>query len=669
MKGTTRGGAAVAVLLGLLGLLAPRARAVETPPMEVRWSEDWTALEDIGGRRLATGERHARLETPWRRQARDAGAPPGLRLALRGPGCDWLLQGDGAWRRLGELGWDGAWQAGGPPLDAVRRLGRSDGAWVLEERRLLRIVLRGDRPRLAEVRDLPAAGGPAELRTSPAGDWLRRGGRLESLDDGAVLSWPGDWQAWAVRGGRPLGLVAGRGLVDGAGGLRLPGAWRSLRALPGELWVESLDGRWWRWPEDGEPEALGAPPHAGEAGWSGRPVAAGWLSQSAERRELWTRSGAAWRLEAVWPRPARLRDRQARSTCDWRLAGDGEIWRRDGDGARLVERRPGALGWAFAGGGPLLAEEGGLRAWSLGGRWLGDAPRPGLRAWTAFEDWLLGADEDSLVVWWTGEETPWRQAALPLSGASLLHGDGRFAVALAGGRLRLFDVAAPWLPVELDELPAPPGASELRVIEERLLLADGAALEVLDLSGNRLEPWAGPHVAPPARWTARRGLDRLLLLEEDGRLRQARLEAGVPVRLEWELPLPLVGRLLTRGDSLWVLGEAGWLRLALPAEGGAGAARSPNARPMSATEAVAESALAWPNPCSGRVRLARPAGWDGEIRVALHDLLGRRLAEERLSPGRTEGALSLEGRPAGLYWLVFRGEDGDRLRLRILHLP
>jgi hypothetical protein len=656
-------------------ILLAAAALAQAPAWELHLSEAWVELEGQAGRLLMLGSVHGRSRAAWGGSEATVGAPAGLRLALRSEAADWLLQADGAWRRLGPLGWEGIWQAGGPVRHALR-CGSSPGeAWLLEDQRLLRVALRAGRPGLGEVRWLPPAQGPAELRGSPGGDWMRRGGRLLELAAGPQdpgHPWPAAWSDWAVRDGEVLGLQPGLGLQDLQGELHLPGAWRQLRTVGDALWLESPDGNWVRWPERGDAVELGRPPRGGEPGWTAGPVTAGWLAQSDTERELWRREDSGWQLQDRWPREARLVDRQARQGADWRLLAGGELQRLDAAGRHSVDRRSGALGLAFAGAGPLLVEEGGLRAYSTGGTWLGSVPRPGMRAWVSLEDWLLGADEDSLVVWWTGEELPWRQAAELLPGVEALAAGGRWAVALAGGSLHLVDLSAPWLPRRRHQIPAPPGTAGLLVFEERLLLATAAGLDVRDLSAGGIHGWDGPQLLPPARWLARRGLDRVLLLDGDGQLRQVRCRDGVPRWLDWEFQLPLAGRLRVRGDSLTVIAEAGWLRMILPplpAEASpAGAAAASLAGDGTAGTQEA-AALAWPNPCRGRLQLARPAGWAGPLQVELVDLLGRRLERRRLEAGHLAAELSFDGRPAGLYWLVWTSPGQPPLTRRVLHMP
>lgn len=658
-------------IVALGALLASVALAIETPPAETEWSEAWRDVDEGFGRRLALAAGHVRLESlelsSVRMRTRAGDWPIGARLALRGPRVDWLLAVDGRWTALDADGPCGSFQAGGKIVDALRVRERTDSAWLLEPERLLRVERDGERLALREAHSLAPLGGPAELRGSPEGDWLRRGGWLQRLDhDAARLPWPVDWQAWAVREGRPLGLASGRGLCDADGDCPLPGDWRRLVRAGKALWLEDAAGLWTRWPDHGDPEAPRRPPRSGEAGWLTGPVEAGWLAQSPTARELWKSRSGAWALADSWPRRQLLRDRQFRQACDWRLEGLGEVWRRDASGAILVETRSEALGWAFAGGGPLLAEENGLRAYSLGGSLLGQVERCGLRCWAALEDWLLTCDEDSLAVWWTGEEQPWRQGAIPLSGAVAIAAQGRWAVASAGQRLSLLDIAVPWQPELLDERVLPRPAIRLLVIEDRLLLVDGDGLRVFDLGDGRLETCHEAHVRPPAEGLARRGLDRLLLLEATGRLWQARLENGLPVRFDWSLELPHGGRMLPRGDSLWVIGDGAWTRLRLPP-----VARSLDVPALAADSdsPLAEGALAWPNPVRGRLSLARPAGWEGPVRVALYDLLGRRLESLQLPAGLPAPGLSLAGRPAGSYWLVWEAPERPPLARRVLCLP
>lgn len=622
----------------------------------VEYGEDWLGAASWPEGWVAWGARHTRLEVDGQRVWRE-GFPCGVVTVLAGEGPPWAVLADG---RLASLDPEApaVWQVERQCWAAAA--GEREEVWLLGPGGLRRLALRGpSSPEILECLPLPAGGSPRELRADGSRPWLRLGQDLWSLEAGtwrrrAVL--PGEWRDWNLWRGRPLGLDARgslRWLESGpAGELVLEAGFGRREGLPpgrrllvqwGVLWLQGEGGVWWRWRE-GEPPRPCAPTLAGGDWLPGGADLL--LREDGPLRSWWRLSGEDWRQVGWESRPPRLRDRLPRWTSSWRLRVEGALERRTPEGWRVCAHLGAPLALWPAGPGPLamggenllaLADEGGRLA-----EWRG----AGLRCAAPLEDQVLVADGRALYTLDSSDEPLRVQHELLLPDIREVAASPLWAAVWAGGRIWLLDRRQPLAPRLVDWRPTPPGLQGLQLVEDCLVLLGPAPLELWTCAAGRWEDLPPALELPAARWACVRGADRLLTLDEEGRLRQFRLWGNRPVAQEWCRELPLVGRIRLALDSLRVTGEAGWMDLALPDLPGLAQADGPRLlqagsryRPSSSLARIrhqpGELWLEWSSTS------ATPA-W-----LELYDLLGRRL--ERLAVPGPRFRLEMGRRAAGLY--------------------
>ena len=597
------------------------------------------------------------------------GLPEGVRTVLRGEGEHWVLRGRGDLLRL--EGQPAVW-SGGLPWRAACPAG-PDRAWLADREGLtLACFHAGASPEALARVGLAVMEEAWELQAGQDGScWLQAGEDLWHVTPAGAeprRRLPADWRDWAPWRDGVLGLDDAGRLHDldepGATG-RLP-RWEGglsapvlldLRSVPGALWLQQDDGRWWRWLAGaGGPRRIVAARDEGECRWL--PVAAGaLLRQDRDTREWWTEEGAGWRPARRLERPPCLVDRQVRWSGDWRLDETGHVELCVPGAHRPLGTFPEARSFCRAGAGPLLLTAGGLTAFSEDGQVIGGWNGVGGLEAVSLEEILLLGGEEGLRTFWTDEEDPWLQHELALPGAGRLSASPLWAAVLAEGRLWLVDRAWPWTPVLAGSRPAPPGLADFLLAEDRLLLVAEDWAEAWSCREGVWQPLPPPPAALRGSWLCRRGADRLLALSRQGRLSQLRLVDNLPVAEEWCAWLPVAGRMDVARDSLRVTGQAGWLDWPLPALPAAPPAQPALRSPLLSGAGGRTDALRARATARG-LRL----DWDPllgpDARLSLHDLLGRRLREVQ---GR-EGAacLDLRGLPRGLYLVEARWSDGRR---------
>ncbi len=652
------------VLRGAGLLLATSLSAVE-------WNEAWQGLESCGELEFAWGLRHIQIERNTGEEVRVISTADMLLGALPPGDRCWMLCASGAWRAFNAGGWCSTWQCGGPIVDYWPDEGGRN-VWVAESGRLLKVEA-DFQPLIIEQLSLapwqPDPTSPPELRGAGGRLWLRLDLRIYYLDRGTLRlagELPPGHRGWYAAEKQVLLLDAEGRLVElDEGG---PGSRHRLEedveftrlwALPCVTWIEDAQGALWRHPEGKPaPECLGPPPPAPEVAdppdllpLDERRI----LVQGSCRRDLlsWMGGGDdAWSHERHWRRPLRTLQRQFRWDAEWRLQAEGLLLRLSGGEARPVGVWPDARILAWAGGGPLLILEDEILAFSEGGALLGTLAQEGLVCAMSREDYLLACDEDSLYSFWTGEELPWLQSAITLPGIRELRTGLRWLAARGSGEVHLVDCLHPWSPQWVDSRELPDDCGDMLVVEDRLLLCLPEGLEVWDLAQGCLADWSEPHLAPPCARLCRRAADRLLMLEDGGRLIQAGLLDGAPRTTDWEQWLPMTGEMQVWMDSLRLVSEAGWMDLPLPpldeTRLSAGGSSDPWDRVL----------MIRPNPGNGAFQVQMPAGAGRTWRLELYDLLGRLHIQQRAQGASTR--LDLSGNASGTYLLRLRslGDDG-----------
>jgi hypothetical protein len=638
--------------------------ALRLPAAAFCW-EDWQGLQPRDGGVLAWGDTHLV-------QVDERGTPRTLTAAgtLAGAAGDreggvWAVFRDGRWRRWQGDGWRDSWQvADSTTALAVYHDERETFVWQAAPGRIHRITLEAQ-PRLEQSLELP--GPPAgELRVDHDGrlfvrqQWVVYGETSGRLVEVGRL--PADTRCWAVSGGALWALRdGGRLWTPGSGHPAIlpgiPQAWPIqgglvLRTEYGQLWIL----------HDGLIQVLPDLPDfpLDPGGTEARilPGSAGWLAvETATERHLLKLAGQAWQERTRMVRPPALVDRWIAGARQWRLCRDGRLLLDHQGQSTELATVSHPVGMYHAGAGPLVLGRDELAAWSREGELLHRQPMAQALGAAAREDHLVIGLTGHLLVMDTIEEQPQIAADLGLRiPGELLLGE-RWGVIRLGRRLELLDLDPPWLPRSLDLGLAPRAEGEGLILEDHLLLASPERLEVLELGESGIRPLDEPCVRYPVAHFCRRGPDRLLTLDPQGILRQLRLVNNLPVSVEWEGELPLVGRMRIQGDSLRVLGHGAALDWPLPVITRIAAPSAP-AGPRIRPEAE-------PRMAGHRWIIERPIGLEGELVADLVDLRGARCGRWTLPDGQAE--LVIDGRrlARGLYFLQLQSPRGEGRVVRI----
>jgi hypothetical protein len=518
----------------------------------------------LNGEIFLAGEHHVSRLTVTMQGELTEGYPQGLLGLGSTSGSIWLL-GRGGWlKRLDAKGEHQIWY----PLDTLIAAERQGLGWLAGTDRLLGVELDGGHPCITAELPLPLPGRPAQIRAAGESVYLMQAGSLFLLEpDGAqeVIALPAGCRDWAALPASALAISPDGcllRLVDGcwkqheiAGRLNLVG----LEQCKDGVWLECLEGDWHFLPyRDLQELQKPAPVRSQDA----LPVD-GQCLVDRHHRLLWLNRNSVWQATALPVRDDGLLDRHFRLTAEWRLSRTGEVYRA----GEFLAGQPDGLSLHRAGAGPLLLHEGGIRCWTDSGVEIGGWQGSELRCGYSFEDYFAVASEDSLYTFWANEEDPWLQQSLYCPGVLAMTGSPDFLLARTLDELVLFSRALPWQLQEIDRLPVPQGLEDQLFVDENLLLVSRDDLHMLNVEQSGFQQPEGSWLHAGGRRIIRRGVEHLLLQQEDGLLHQIRLEDRRPRQIEWSMQLPMTGKLEIFRDTLRLTGEAGWLDLALPAGG------------------------------------------------------------------------------------------------------
>jgi hypothetical protein len=624
--------------------------------------EEWQAVVPMEGGGCGWGPSHVAVLLDGLDSREDAapGTLAGVACVADGPAAPWAVFTDGRWRHLAEEGWSDSWQASHAVVSFVS-WPEPGGCrvWQASEGQVQEIRLDHERPRL--MRTLVMHGPAAEsLRVNGQGRlWARQGWVVYAESGGRLQEQgrlPADTITWGVSGEhfwalREGGVLWTPGFPHPAHVPLLTMAWPVsdglvMKAATGQLWILAA----------GLIEALPDVPGLDDERLV--PGDRGLLAlESASERRLLELVDHDWREIARVARPPALLDRWVSGRRDWRLCRDGRLLLSHNGTTRLLHQVEDPVSLCFAGAGPLCISRMEVAAFDWTGELLDRQPLAMARGAGSREDHAVLTLEQHLVVLDTAEETPVPVAEQPLRINGELALGNRWAVIRLGRRLELLDLDPPWQPRSVAVGLAPSAEGELLVLEDRLLIAAPEGLQVLNLSNTGFSVCDEPHVRYPFRHLCRRGPDGLLGVDAQGRLRQMRLMNNLPVSVEWEGELPLVGRLSIQRDSLRVLSHGAALDWPLPAPDVLRPRVSPPAHPLATALAAARVGTGW--------RIERPADLQGDLQVELVDIRGARRGQWRMPAGEDAWNVDTRGLAHGVYLLSLRAPDGRGVALRL----
>jgi hypothetical protein len=629
-------------------------------PGALSFSEEWQGILCLENERIAFGDHHVHVQ-PGKADEELIGQPRGLLGVFQSGGSRWMILRGGGLQTLSDN--PVSWQALNQ-IDAYCPTGK-DVVWLFGMKRLLKVSLRDEHPHVLfqEFHDA----GLVEFRPDQDGPWLRSDNALYSLTMGYPVyegELPADCLAWAVHAGRPLvlrrngelTLLPDGGFESGTFELTLrQGLWSDLLDCGEECMLRDRQGGFVHLAEGSfKSRSLGFPEDVIGSKCTALPDC-GLLIQSRSTRRLW-RFSVGWVLEASWDRPPQLKDQHFRYSGRWTLDAEGGVARNGGHVASYSD----ALEFAFAGAGPLLLCENQLLAFDGQGNILGLEMLLEGRCAAAGEDHVILATADSLRTYWTGDDQPYLHSTLPTAPIESMAWQGRWLLAGSGTSLQQIDMTVPWDPEVTGYGTMPLGAGDFLVWDDGLLVASTDGLDYMDLSLGAPEVTGEEHVRLPCRWLCPRGAERVLLLSEEGRLSQVRLDWGIPRFIEWQTDLPLTGAMQVFNDSLRITGEAGILDMALegiPFERLVRDPKRPTEIDRNRIEKVAVKQVGQQLQIWGRHSSTIQT-------VALFDLLGRRVLQRSLG-GKQIETIALDGLATGRYFLEFEiaTTSGDLSRL------
>ncbi len=582
------------------------------------WWESWHTLRELEQGLLALGETHlCWVDREGHRQ--EHGLPAGaLACMVEEPASAWILDGEGAWRQLRNGTWQAVWSDGRLPRQCVA--GTNPPRVVVYNGHSIAVYGLAERPFLQW--ELPVPGLVVDqLRLDPVsgGIWFRAGASLYQVREGSIeaeTALPFPVADWSVYRGRVLLRDQADHLRNPDGRILLPDRERVRQLFREADGVRVLcrSNRVFHFGEGELREESPLVPYPGESpDWVGSRLA---VFNGARTRRVHQRSALSSPLARMY-HGGKLLQRLPWGNVDWMLERNGTLRRGAGGDELELGQWTAARSLHPAGPGPVLLCEGGLQSFLWSGTTGGWIDEGGTCA-AALEDWLLVGSAEGLRVYWTNEEEPrleYRENSGAITG---IEASARWCVLRRESFLELWDLELPWQPRRLDLLPLA-AEKPFTVLEDRLLVGGIGLLQAYTLSSQGITPVAEPCVRFPASSWVRRGADRLLSLDHEGRLRQLRLRDNLPRRVEWDLRLELAGRLSLRQDGLQVLGSGGVLVQDLPP------------LPMETAPAIQlfpARALRSPQV------LART--FSGE-RLRLYDLLGRHLGEWAAEGFRPDG--------------------------------
>lgn len=535
-------------------------------PATVNYSDPWTSGLRAGSSLLLCGDSHCSLVGPASGALIESGHPLGLVGAAAAGGQTWIARRDGALLRIGATGIEALWQ----PADSLRAIASPGGEWLVARDRLLHVDLESWHPGVIAQWPLDQPLLKHEFRSLGRTAWLRSGSRLQRLESHGPTGeemLPVGWQEWALRGDQPLCLQADGRLARTNGEVLNPDdaserRWQEMQQGPEGVWLRDMAGGWWCWGE-GKRNARYCPglPAKEHLLLLDERTA---LAQSMDTRNLWHQAAGRWDVHNLAARPLPLAGRLFRWAAEWRLRRDGTLLRLGQEGEDILLRDPTARALLHAGGGPILLCDRELRSFSEGGLEIGGWQGTQLHSAHAWEDWLLVSAEEALHLFWTGEDSPWLQQTLELSGAAQLAGSTRWVAARVEDDIVLLDRSIPWELDPVDRRPAPAGLRDLLMIEDHLLLLSRDDLLLWRAGENGWADADGSWLHAGGETIARRGVDRLLVQMADGGLLQLRHQQGRPFARDWRVELPLAGELTVFRDTLRVTGQHGWMDWPLP---------------------------------------------------------------------------------------------------------
>jgi hypothetical protein len=629
----------------------------------VVFHEDWKFACDMGQYLAGIGQHHCQLQNQDGEEAIIAFAER-LKFVCRNQDSIWLIDEAGNWFALNESGLISSWNPGLKIISKIQPDEYADDVWLLTESQILRVKLAAH-PQILDNYSF-VAGLDADLRSAGGEIYVRSGRDIYLFKDNLfkkIAVFPEPVKNWFVHNemiycldyqGR-LGMAAGLS-AENHSIAKIPvfpfdtKDVKSLLVAVGAIWIQNSQNEFWIL---GEHNKYAVKSNFGLLDLPGPddfPVNENnWILQNESCRKLVRIDASTEIVEYEIERQAALLDRHFRYSGTWELQTNGSLYVKQNSGRAYVGNWPSALGLCFYGGGVLLITDNGFASFTenaLQSSW-NMHNDPGAWDWT--EDYFFMASADSLFSYWCGDQFPLFEDVVEIQGIRQLSVGNDWLVARSAESLYLLDKRMPWDLSVIDSQYLEAGAGEIMVYNECLLIASESGLLAFNLAESGISENHLPRVHTSCSWLAKRGANRLLLLDENGLLSQARINNNLPVALDWQVQLPIAGKMDFRLDSLRVLNSSAYLDLALPAL---------EYRAESIEVQLNSTQInCFPNPCNPTTMVNLPSAGKQHRQLELYDLLGRRLNVFDIQPSQEMFNLDLSAHSSGLYFILLKSDD------------